>query len=152
MVFQGWLHESRSPRFIASHLSYASRTRHQRQTTVKVPGSFRPTAGRPHLHSHCNFAESLVETAPKSLRHSCRSELRVIPLFPAAQTMPSSQQQFVESPRIAPVIDLSCDIHRRLAPKSSVVTGSCLAEAEDFPRHYPQLLLELGGLRRYERD
>jgi hypothetical protein len=75
VVFQDWLHESRSPRFIASHLSYASRTRHQRQTTVKVPGSFRPTAGRPHLHSHCNFAESLVETAPKSLRHSCRSEL-----------------------------------------------------------------------------
>ena len=32
-------------------------------------------AGNLHLHRYYNFAESLVETAPKSLRHSCRSEL-----------------------------------------------------------------------------
>ena len=54
----------------------------QCQAAVKVPGSFRPVAGSEHLYSHCNFAESLVETVPKSLRHSCRSELHPIPGFP----------------------------------------------------------------------
>ena len=29
----------------------------------------------PHLHAHFNFAEPLVETVPRSLRHSCGSEL-----------------------------------------------------------------------------
>ena len=38
-------------------------------------GSFRPVAGNGHLHPNFNFTESLVETAPKSLRHSCGSEL-----------------------------------------------------------------------------
>src|SRR5690606_6996815 len=38
-------------------------------------GSFRLVAGTPHLHGYYNFTESPVETAPKSLRHSCRSEL-----------------------------------------------------------------------------
>src|SRR5207247_5443587 len=38
-------------------------------------GSFRPAAGNPCLHGSHNFAESLVETALSSLRHSCRSEL-----------------------------------------------------------------------------
>src|SRR5437879_3111070 len=38
-------------------------------------GSFRPTTGTRHLHRDYNFTGSLVETAPKSLRHSCRSEL-----------------------------------------------------------------------------
>jgi hypothetical protein len=51
----------------------------QCQAAVKVPGSFRPVAGSEHLYSHCNFAESLVETVPESLRHSCRSELRLFP-------------------------------------------------------------------------
>src|SRR5207237_5208267 len=71
----GWLHPSRSPGFTASRLSYATRTKTQHQAAVKVPGSFRPAAGNEHLYSYCNFAESLVETVPKSLRHSCRSEL-----------------------------------------------------------------------------
>ena len=75
MVFQRWLHDSWRRRFKASHLSCTSHARHQCQAAVKVPGSFRPAAGSEHLYSHCNFAESLVETAPKSLRHSCRSEL-----------------------------------------------------------------------------
>ena len=75
VVFQVWLHESLCLRFLASHLSYTSHARHQCQAAVKVPGSFRPAAGSEHLYSHCNFAESLVETVPKSLRHSCRSEL-----------------------------------------------------------------------------
>ena len=51
----------------------------QCQAAVKVPGSFRPVAGSEHLYSHCNFAESLVETVSKSLRHSCRSELHLGP-------------------------------------------------------------------------
>ena len=51
----------------------------QCQAAVKVPGSFRPVAGSEHLYSHCNFAESLVETVPESLRHSCRSELHRCP-------------------------------------------------------------------------
>src|SRR6266496_608369 len=38
-------------------------------------GSFRPTTGTRHLHRDYSFTGSLVETAPKSLRHSCRSEL-----------------------------------------------------------------------------
>ena len=38
-------------------------------------GSFRLAAGTLHLHKDCNFAENPLETVPKSLRHSCRSEL-----------------------------------------------------------------------------
>src|ERR1700730_7434918 len=38
-------------------------------------GSFRPIVGTLHLHREYNFTEPLVETALKSLRHSCRSEL-----------------------------------------------------------------------------
>src|SRR5919201_4884599 len=52
-------------------------------------GSFRPTTGTRHLHRDYSFTGSLVETVPKSLRHSCRSELRVHPPFPEAQTIPS---------------------------------------------------------------
>src|SRR6267154_2338009 len=36
---------------------------------------FRPTAGTPHLHGEFSFTEPMLETAGKSLRHSCRSEL-----------------------------------------------------------------------------
>jgi hypothetical protein len=38
-------------------------------------GSFCPAAGRRHLHRHCNFTGSLVETVPHSLHLSCGSEL-----------------------------------------------------------------------------
>jgi hypothetical protein len=38
-------------------------------------GSFRPAAVNEHLYSYFNFAESVVETVGKSLRHSCGSEL-----------------------------------------------------------------------------
>src|SRR5712692_10108763 len=38
-------------------------------------GSFRPATGTRHLHRDYSFTGSLEETAPKSLRHSCRSEL-----------------------------------------------------------------------------
>src|SRR6185436_6088359 len=38
-------------------------------------GSFCPAAGTRNPHRDCNFAERVVETVPKSLRHSCSSEL-----------------------------------------------------------------------------
>src|SRR5213083_2731105 len=75
VVSQGWLHASWRPRFTASHLSWTTHPRLQRQAPVKVHGSFRPTTGTRHLHRDYSFTGSLVETAPKSLRHSCRSEL-----------------------------------------------------------------------------
>ena len=33
--------------------------------------------GRPHLHSHCNFTESILKTVAKSFYLSCGSELHV---------------------------------------------------------------------------
>src|SRR5690606_29295950 len=42
---------------------------------VRFTGSFRLDAATLHLHSDSTFCESRVETAPPSLRHSCRSEL-----------------------------------------------------------------------------
>ena len=41
----------------------------------KAPWSFRLVAGNWHLHQYYNFAGRAVETVPKSLRHSCGSEL-----------------------------------------------------------------------------
>src|SRR5690606_2770098 len=38
-------------------------------------GSFRPVAGNRRLHRYHNFTELMAETAPRSLHHSCRSEL-----------------------------------------------------------------------------
>ena len=38
-------------------------------------GSFRLATGSEHLHSHCNFAEPIVERVFNSLCHSCRTEL-----------------------------------------------------------------------------
>ena len=38
-------------------------------------GSFCPVAGNRYPHRYSNFTELAEETAPKSLRHSCRSEL-----------------------------------------------------------------------------
>jgi len=38
-------------------------------------GSFRLVAGNSHLHEYYNFTGRVVETVPKSLRHSCGSEL-----------------------------------------------------------------------------
>lgn len=75
VVFQQRLHNHWRGRFTVSHLSYTNRTEHQYQAIVKVPGSFRPAARNEHLYSYCNFAGPVVETAGKSLRHSCRSEL-----------------------------------------------------------------------------
>ena len=69
------LHKSWRFCFSAFRLYYTTNTERQYQGIVKVPGSFRPSARNEHLYSYCNFAGFLVETAGKSLRHSCRSEL-----------------------------------------------------------------------------
>src|SRR5260370_3529749 len=42
---------------------------------ARCTGSFRPDAGNRNPHRYCSFAELTEETAVKSLRHSCRSEL-----------------------------------------------------------------------------
>ena len=41
-------------------------------------GSFRLAAGNRHLHRYYNFAGWVVETVPRSLHHSCGSELRTV--------------------------------------------------------------------------
>src|SRR5436305_7968648 len=93
-------------------------------------GSFRPSAGKEHLYSYCNFAGSLVETVAKSLRHSCRSELRHIPLFPAGQTMPSSRGEVVEDqrrciPALAAWVHRAGQSHDRLKSIGLAVLPSC---------------------------
>ncbi len=109
-----------------------------------------PTTGTRHLHRDYNFTGSLVETAPKSLRHSCRSELRVIPLFPEAQTIPYPAA-FRRARRLITAIDLPEGRTAISRPQygRSVVTGSCVARSHserssrgdgtntDFPRDYP---------------
>ena len=42
---------------------------------IRSMGSFRLVAGNRHLHRYYNFAGRAVETVPKSLHHSCGSEL-----------------------------------------------------------------------------
>eukprot|EP00827_Trimyema_finlayi_P006983 TRINITY_DN900_c1_g1_i3.p1 TRINITY_DN900_c1_g1~~TRINITY_DN900_c1_g1_i3.p1 ORF type:complete len:190 (-),score=-54.50 TRINITY_DN900_c1_g1_i3:132-701(-) len=41
----------------------------------RFTGSFRPVAGKRHLHRYYNFTELMTETVSRSLHHSCRSEL-----------------------------------------------------------------------------
>jgi hypothetical protein len=94
--------------------------------------------GRPHLHSQCNFAESLVETAPKSLHHSCRSELRVVPLFPAAQTMPSAQcleDRFRQVPALTTRVHVACqsyDLLQSERPAMSTLNHDFADLCEEF--------------------
>src|SRR5262249_47553334 len=49
---------------------------------LRFTGSFRLAAGKSHHHDYYSFTESLVETVIRSLRHSCRSELRDLHGFP----------------------------------------------------------------------
>eukprot|EP01022_Parablepharisma_sp_SALTPOND_P015438 TRINITY_DN2177_c0_g1_i7.p1 TRINITY_DN2177_c0_g1~~TRINITY_DN2177_c0_g1_i7.p1 ORF type:complete len:392 (+),score=-77.95 TRINITY_DN2177_c0_g1_i7:111-1286(+) len=75
---QGWylkdgslctgVHRSKPPTYPAHKYPICSVKLQQRST-----GSFRLAAGRRNFHLHYNFTGSLVETAPISLRHSCRS-------------------------------------------------------------------------------
>src|SRR5436190_5466645 len=60
--------------------------------------SFRLSAATPHLHSDFNFTESRVETVGPALRHSCRSELHVLPRFPVAQTIRSPDHDELSRP------------------------------------------------------
>src|SRR3990167_2988095 len=75
MVLHWRLHENRDSRFKVSHLCYATHPYIQYQITVKLLGSFRLAAGSRHLHRPCIFTEQILETVPKSLYHSCASEL-----------------------------------------------------------------------------
>ena len=104
MVSQRPLHTPRKEYFKASHLSCASVVVIQYQVTVKLYGVFPSSRGlirilciscrdpissyskalrglsvqsrvNMHLHIYYNFAGPPVETVPKSLLHSCGSEL-----------------------------------------------------------------------------
>ena len=74
-MFHRRLHPDRNRNFKGSPLRYASKTKIQYLTTVKLPGSFRLAAGNRHLHRYCIFTGRLVETVFKSLSHSCGPEL-----------------------------------------------------------------------------
>src|ERR687887_21061 len=103
-------------------------------------GSFRPTTGTRHLHRDYSFTGSLVETAPKSLRLSCRSELRVHPPFPGAQTIPSPCDQLGENcvrvvpsttARVHSPSDLN-DLHQAFAAPMAAVCDEPADECEPF--------------------
>src|SRR5438105_14436180 len=83
-------------------------------TLFRSTGSFRPATGTRHLHRDYNFTGSLEETAPKSLRHSCRSELRVDPPFPEAQTIPPPWLE-AKGRRLITSIDLASGQERDLS-------------------------------------
>jgi len=74
-VFHWRLHPVRKQNFKVYPLRYASKTKTQYLTIVKLPGSFRLAAGNRHLYRYCIFTGLLVETAPKSLGLSCGPEL-----------------------------------------------------------------------------
>src|SRR3989344_2798654 len=92
MVFHWRLHPPQKADFKVSHLCYASYPYSQYQVAVKLPGSFRLTAGNRHLHRYCIFTGHFSETVPQSLRLSCASELHVFPLFLMVQTISSSKR------------------------------------------------------------
>ena len=75
MVFHWRLLPVRKRGLNVSHLRYASKTKIQCLTTVKLPGSFRLAAGNRHLYRYCIFTEQLLETVPWSLNLSCGPEL-----------------------------------------------------------------------------
>ena len=75
VVFHWRVFQSRNPKHNLSHLCYAGQTHPQCQVAVKLPGSFRLTAGNRHLHRYCIFTERVPETVLQSLHHSCASEL-----------------------------------------------------------------------------
>ena len=65
-------------------------------------GSFRPAAGTQHLHWDYNFTELLVETAPRSLHDSCRSELARIR---AGRNLPDKEFRYLRT------VIVTADIH-----------------------------------------
>src|SRR6266446_4812598 len=90
-----------------------------------------------HLHNNYSFTESLVETVIRSLRHSCRSELHVLPQFPVAQTIPSpgptelsiSIQDNNQGRRV-----MKRALHPGISPPESL-RGSW--DSRSYPRYYP---------------
>src|SRR5579864_5586803 len=99
--------------------------------------SFRPTTGIRHLHRNYSFTGSLVETAPKSLLHSCRSELRVSPPFPEAQTIPSPWQK-AKGRRLITAVDLPLGGETAISrPKRTISRYGVKLRRVDFPRDYP---------------
>ena len=92
-MFHRRLHPPQKANFKVSLLRYAFETYFQCQVVVKLPGSFRLTAGNRHLHRYCIFTERVPETVLWSLRHSCASELHcVISFYKEYQTISSSQR------------------------------------------------------------
>ena len=87
-------------------------------------GSFRPVAGKRHLHRYYSFAEQLQETAVKSLHHSCRSELHVNPWFPTAQTIRSPDQNDLRMSLSEYFRGVSADQGRRLMEQLRSIQGS----------------------------
>ncbi len=76
-ISSSWLHRDWRPGFIASHLSYTCCCERQGEAAVKVHRVF-PSGPQwePRIFTgEFNFTEFMLETAGKSLRHSCRSEL-----------------------------------------------------------------------------
>jgi len=136
VVFQGRLHPDQSRGFKASHLSYARYARTQHQVAVKVPGSFRPGAGTRYLHRGFSFAGSSLETLPKSLRHSCGSELHIISVFP----------QSVDYTFISPSIRRSLSFLYFRLPDGfieyaiSIISARCLRFKWRFERTIRQIL------------
>ena len=141
-------------------------------------GSFRPAAGNPCLHGSHNFAESLVETALSSLRHSCRSELHAFPVARGVDytfiSMTTSCHCEGRSPEaisfqeeiasLTLAMTLSVEIpaccgayrfgvatrrHRLGICHPEVVTGLTVGFYRSFPRCYPDPF-ESFGFHRYE--
>src|SRR3989304_1108955 len=100
-------------------------------------GSFRPATGTRHLHRDYSFTGSLVETAAKSLRHSCRSELRVHPLFPEAQTIPSPWRLSSKGRRLIASMDCPTGRNAISHPKRMISRYGVKLRRADFPRDYP---------------
>src|SRR5207302_11396981 len=77
---QGWYFTGGSPKaetLGSTHPTYATQVMHTINGRLheRCTGSFCHDAGNRNPHRYCSFAERTEETAVKSLRHSCRSEL-----------------------------------------------------------------------------
>ena len=74
-MFHWRLHPPRKANFKVYRLRYAGVKYEQYQVVVKLPGSFRLTAGNRHLHRYCIFTERVSETVAQSLHYSTRGNL-----------------------------------------------------------------------------
>ena len=72
----GWyfnVGSARAGALVSQPPTYATQTELQPNTKLQSSstGSFRPAAGKTHLHAYFSFAGSLIETVPCSLHRSC---------------------------------------------------------------------------------